>query len=353
MRVPAWFAVAVFLASPGASAAPVLADSSLGSLTPVIQASSALPRIDGLTFDSSGRLFAALETLDSRSGVVFLDKTSGAVEWWRFVPGADQVEFGPSGDLFVTSELPATISGFPAGGVYRVPVSADASGMPSAGTPVRIATTPTEAGNPEGLVVLKSAGAYGSAGDFLLAEDAFGGRILRLAVTGDAAGTLSEIASASASLARPEGLAFGDFAGAAAPALYAAETAAHRVLRVAADGTLSTLGDPQSFGLQWPDNLEFGPDGFLYVTEDLISGGRIVRIAADGTHSVFATGFAKPAGIAFDPVTGDLYIAEQEAASLWRVRFASPVPEPGTWASLAAGLALLWPVVRSRRPAVP
>lgn len=72
-------------------------------------------------------------------------------------------------------------------------------------------------------------------------------------------------------------------------------------------GSLSTLGDPSGVGgINGPDNINFGPDGYLYVGEKY--GGRIIRIAGDGTHSVYATGFDNIEGVAFDPTTGDLYI---------------------------------------------
>ena len=69
---------------------------------------------------------------------------------------------------------------------------------------------------------------------------------------------------------------------------------------------------------QRADNIAFGPDGYLYVGEKY--GGRIIRIAANGTHSVFALGFDNIEGVAFDPVNGNLYIGEIEKSTLWRVR---------------------------------
>lgn len=79
-------------------------------------------------------------------------------------------------------------------------------------------------------------------------------------------------------------------------------------------------------GLTFPDNVEFGPDGFLYVSEDRPApASRIVRVGADGAHEVFATGFGQAAGLAFHPETGDLYLSEQDRDRIWRVRFAHEV----------------------------
>jgi sugar lactone lactonase YvrE len=132
---------------------------------------------------------------------------------------------------------------------------------------------------------------------------------------------LTELVGAAANLPRPEGLEFGDFNGARAPALYAAETAGQRIVQIAANGTVTTFGDPSAIGgLRWPDNIAFGPDGYLYAGEQIGAGSRVVRIAADGTHSVYATGFDNIAGVAFDPTTGYLYIGEIDHSTIWRVR---------------------------------
>ncbi len=99
-----------------------------------------------------------------------------------------------------------------------------------------------------------------------------------------------------------------------------------------------------------PDNAEFGPDGFLYTSEDRSEpNSRVVRIASDGTHSVFATGFGQASGLIFDPQSGDLYIAEQDFDRVWRVRFASsPVPALSTLAVAILVGALMFCAIMSR-----
>ena len=171
--------------------------------------------------------------------------------------------------------------------------------------------------NPEGVQALHTDGAYGSAGQMFIAEDKVGGRIVR--VNPDGSG-LFELVGALANLNKPEGLAFGDFNGARAPALFTAEKAGGRVIEIGANGSTTTFGNPAAIGgLNGPDNIEFGPDGYLYVGEKL--GGRIIRIAADGTHTVVATGLSNVEGVAFDPANGDLYVTEIERATVWRLRF--------------------------------
>ncbi len=49
-----------------------------------------------------------------------------------------------------------------------------------------------------------------------------------------------------------------------------------------------------------------------------------MRIAADGTQQRIRPGFDNVEGVAFDPLTGDLYIGEIEKSTLWRVRHSWP-----------------------------
>ena len=298
-------------------AGPTLADGVAGVLEKVITDPVKLPRIDGLAFDRFGNLFGVLEIVNSGGGVVHIDKVTAAVTPIALnIPGSCRLDVHPNGDLYVSSELPIEIvNGVPVqfGGLYRVAVTYDGANKPVSGAGTKLATV---LDSPEGIQPLRADGAYGSAGLMFIAEDKVGGRIVRVAPDGSG---LFELVGAAANLQKPEGLAFGDFNGALSPALYAAEKAGGRIMRIGADGSVTTFGNPAAIGgLNGPDNIAFGPDGYLYVGEKY--GGRIIRIAANGTHSVFALGFDNIEGVAFDPLNGDLYIGEIEKSTLWRVR---------------------------------
>lgn len=285
-----------------------------------------LDLIDGLTFDPFGNLIGALEIPGPRGGLVLVDAETGEVlGLGGGISRADQVALlsvvrAPAhlvvGFLATSEVTPAASSQR----LFATRIVYDADGRPQAVTPPFSVDTPLAINNPEGLAVIESDGPFGAAGTVYVAEDVVGGRVLRLELEPRAISVLAT------GLRRPEGLAFGDFGGEAEPALYAAETALHRVVRIDAGGGVAALGDPAAVGLTFPDNVEFGPDGFLYITEDRPAPhSRIVRAAVDGTHEVFATGFGQAAGLAFHPETGDLYVSEQDFDRIWRVRFTRKV----------------------------
>ncbi|MEZ5065717.1 MAG: hypothetical protein R3B81_13375 [bacterium] len=295
----------------------------LERLTPASEASK-LDAIDGLAFDPYGNLLGVREVSGVGGGVVAIDTETGLVtELLAGVSRADQIALVSGGEFRVTSEVtPAS----PTSRLFALTLGYTDQVPDPGSTGIASVTTSLAIDNPEGLVILPADGAYGFAGDAYVCEDRNPGRVLRVRPDG----TTSVLA---AGLSRPEGAAFGDFGGTAAPALYVAETSTHRVIRIDADGTVATLGAPGAVALTSPDNVEFGPDGFLYVTEDRPApSSRVIRIAADGTHEVFATGFGQAQGMIF-AANGDFYVAEQDSDRVWRVRFgvataAAPFPDP-------------------------
>ncbi len=298
---------------------PQLAPGIPGVLEKLVTDAVNLPRIDGFAFDRFGNLFGVLEVVSAGGGVVAVDKSTGAVQPIALgIPAACRLTVHPNGDLYVSSELPITlVNGVPVqfGGLYRVAVAYDAANRPLSGAATRLASV---LDMPEGVQPLLADGAYGNAGAMFIAEDKPAGRIVRVMPDGSG---LTELVGAAANLQRPEGLEFGDFNGARVPALYAAETAGGRIVQIGANGAVATFGDSAAIGgLRFPDNIAFGPDGYLYAGEQVGVGSRVVRIAADGTHAVYATGFDNIAGIAFDPLTGYLYIGEIDRSTIWRVR---------------------------------
>ena len=300
---------------------------SLTLLTPPDQ-SPFLDKIDGLAFDASGNLFGALEISGSSGGVVSIDTTTGSVtELTTGISRADQIAFDPdSGDFFVTSEItPASTSNR----IYKVAITYG-GGVPVSAVAVSL-DTDISINNPEGIVVLPPASDYGNSGDLLVAEHADPGRILRVSGSSDPAAT----STLATGISNGEGMTLHN------DMLYVAATGADTVLQVASDGMTMTFGTPLAVGLNNPDNVVSGPDGYLYVSEDL-NPGRIIRIASDGTHSVFAQGFDNPQGMAFD-AEGTMYISEQGLDRIWMV---TPIPEPGT--CVLCGLTVFAFVLRRR-----
>ena len=96
------------------------------------------------------------------------------------------------------------------------------------------------------------------------------------------------------------------------------------ILRVKDDGRTETFATlPPSVAAF---HLAFGPDDALYVTAPTL-GPRdgVYRIAPDGLATLWASGFGRPQGLAFD-ASGQLYVVDAlaGASGLYRLRAASP-----------------------------
>jgi sugar lactone lactonase YvrE len=312
--------IACIIVSRCAVAVPTLSSPELGTLelvTPLPEVQLLLDEVDGLTFDRYGNLIAALEIQGELGGVAAIDKVTGAATVLvRGISRADQIEFDAHGNLFVTSEIsPASKDER----IWQVTIDYDAFHRPVSASK-RSLPTDLAIEWPEGLIALHDTGPYGNAGDLLVAEDLPSGRILRVSADGSTTPLISN-------LSRPEGMAFGNFLADALPALYVAETVTNRVLRIGPDGTAHPVAGLDSILATRPDNIEFGPDGYLYVSEDRLEPlSRVIRTNHLGESDVLATGFSQAQGLAFDPTTGDLYISEHELDRVWRVRFANALP---------------------------
>lgn len=70
--------------------------------------------------------------------------------------------------------------------------------------------------------------------------------------------------------------------------------------------------DTKTEGL--PTTLAFGPDGLLYVALQNIenqNAGTIYKVDAEGNTKAYVGGFITPTGIAFHPITGELYVSHR------------------------------------------
>jgi gluconolactonase len=141
-------------------------------------------------------------------------------------------------------------------------------------------------------------------------------------------GTHSRIATTG----RPNGLAID-----ADEALWVAESLDPTLLRVTLDGRVERVADRLAGeALLWPNDLCFGPDGALYLTDsgvllsDFMDGdvlkpgweevpldGKVFRIERNGAASVIDRGLAFVNGIAFGP-DGLLYVAETRTGNVYR-----------------------------------
>jgi sugar lactone lactonase YvrE len=151
--------------------------------------------------------------------------------------------------------------------------------------------------NPEGIVMLPD-------GDLAVNEDSINGRLVRVLRNG-----VVEVITSG--LNRPEGLAVTDDG-----TLIIAETGTGRVLAWR-HGEMSVLVED----LEEPDQVEVGPDGAIWITEDM-QPGRLLRYQ-DWTLEVILTGLWAPQGMT---ITGpnSLLLAEQGRGRILQVTGVAP-----------------------------
>lgn len=101
----------------------------------------------------------------------------------------------------------------------------------------------------------------------------------------------------------------------------AARSLADVIFTVAGNGDnsnfgLSGDGGPATAAAITPADIDFGPDGALYIADRL--NGRIRRVGLDGVITSVASGFPSPTGIAAG-ADGALYVADNSRNRLYRV----------------------------------
>lgn len=140
--------------------------------------------------------------------------------------------------------------------------------------------------NPEGIDMFPD-------GALAISEDSMEGRLLR--VRRDDQPSVEVILD---ELKRPEGLVVGPDG-----TIIFAETATGRVLSYK-NGEVNVVVDD----LAYPDQVEWAPDGALWITED-VNDGRLLRLK-DGTIETVLSGLRSPQGMAFS-INGAVWLAER------------------------------------------
>ncbi|HEY1339358.1 MAG TPA: IPT/TIG domain-containing protein, partial [Bryobacteraceae bacterium] len=89
--------------------------------------------------------------------------------------------------------------------------------------------------------------------------------------------------------------------------LYIADTGNDRIRKVSPEGLITTVGN---LDVHAPAGVAADDSGNLFVADT--GGGRVLLVGADGTVHAIATGLSAPAGLALDSA-GNLYVAESRA----------------------------------------
>lgn len=88
--------------------------------------------------------------------------------------------------------------------------------------------------------------------------------------------------------------------------LIVADTGNRQLRNITADGNVATI--PTNDDLSRPIAIATTHDGFVYVTD--LDRYRVVQLAPEGSMHVVAEGFIQPSGVAINPTTYDLYLAD-------------------------------------------
>ncbi len=145
----------------------------------------------------------------------------------------------------------------------------------------------------------------------LFVSSRFDGSVYRVAPDGKATLYASDLGVACGLAFGPDGrLYVGDRSGS--------------ILRVDADGKAHAIATlPASVAAF---HLAFGPDDHLYVAgPTLATNDAVYRVSLSGEVSIFAAGFGRPQGLAFD-TAGHLFVVDAlaGASGLYRIRLSAP-----------------------------
>lgn len=231
-----------------------------------------LPYVDNLAVGEGGVMYATLEAPAPDGKVVKIMRTERGIRVDVLLSGLRYPDglLLADGYLYITEEAQN-------GRVVKLEAAT--------GRAVVLATL----SRPEGL-------ARWPDGSLIVSEDLSGGRVVRIA----ADGTITEL---STGLDRPEGVAVDGTGG-----IFVAETGSGRILKIANGETTVAFS-----GLTEPDQVEIGPYGAVWATEDA-DPGRLMKGFLGKLYPVL-TGLSYPQGIAFSRAHGPcgpkIYIAEQ------------------------------------------
>lgn len=150
------------------------------------------------------------------------------------------------------------------------------------------------------------------AGGILYVSSRFDGSIHRITPGGEVSIYASDLGVAC-------GIAFGPDG-----ALYVGDRSGS-ILRVSEGRAVQVASIPPSVAAF---HLAFGPDGRLYVAAPTLAArDPVYRVSLDGAVDVYADGFGRPQGLAFDD-RGDLFVVDSVAgaSAVYRLRAGRPAP---------------------------
>jgi len=246
------------------------------------------------------------------------------------------VEVGPDGSLYITDTSNHCVRKVRLDGTITTVAGTGASGYSGDGEP----GTRAQLAWPQDVALATDGTLYFTdTGNHRIRKLSLDGTISTVAGTGVAGYSGDTGPAVRARLARPRGVFVG-----AAGCLYIGDTENHRIRKVTADGTISTVagtgtegysgdgGPAASAHLAWPRGVAVGPDDRMYIADcgnsvirEVTPDGTIATLAGTGTEGYSGDGgrassaeLADPHGLMLGP-DGTLYVAEPRNHCIRRV----------------------------------